>query len=148
MRRALLALAALALTACDSQEPAKKSEPVAAQTGPITAHPSPPAPQVAIAKPAEKLDAPAKLTKFQAFGTEPFWGLEILPGKLVYGSPEVPDGITFEARMKWEGKRRVFRGALQGKPVLLAIEPGICSDGMSDRIWRYKAEFTWGERTK
>jgi len=85
---------------------------------------------------------------FQALGTEPFWDLEVLPGQLRYASPEVLDGKAFAASASRQGNAYSFTGKLDGKAVVLTIEPGQCSDGMSDTIYPYKAAFTWGDRTE
>lgn len=72
----------------------------------------------------------------------------MLPGKLIYSSPEVQQGMVIAARFSGEGKRLLFSGTMQGKPVVLTIEPGTCSDGMSDTVYAYKAVFIWGEQTE
>lgn len=85
---------------------------------------------------------------FQALGTEPFWSLDVLDDQLRYSSPEVLDGKAFPASVKREGQTYRFTGTLDGQAVLLTIEPGQCSDGMSDTSYPYKASFTWGSRTE
>jgi uncharacterized membrane protein len=86
--------------------------------------------------------------QFQAFGTEPFWSLYVLPGKLRYVSPENLDGTTFPASVVTQGQTSRYIGTLEGKPLTLLIEPGKCSDGMSDTVYPYKAEFKWGDQTQ
>ena len=121
--------------------------------------PPPPAPDHPVPQPAQK-PAPAPPSTepgavpaqppqhFQALGTEPFWSFEVLPGKLIYSSPEVQQGMVIAARFSGEGKRLLFSGTMQGKAVVLTIEPGTCSDGMSDTVYAYKAAFRWGEQTE
>ena len=89
---------------------------------------------------------PPTVLQFEALGTEPFWSVETGPGHLRYASPEVLEGIEFEAKAVRTGKAWRYTGTLQNKPVVLTIEPGECSDGMSDTVYKLKANFTWGER--
>jgi uncharacterized membrane protein len=93
-------------------------------------------------------DGVVKSKHFQALGTEPFWGLEVLSGKLIYTSPEVQLGIAVNYTFSSEGKATRYSGTLQGKPMALTIAPGTCSDGMSDTVYPYKAEFKWGDATQ
>ena len=92
---------------------------------------------------AQQMPAP----RLQALGTEPFWSIEIGNGQLRYSSPDVLDGIAFPADETPLGKGWRFSGTLQGKPVILVVEPAACNDGMSDMVYPYTARFTWGERT-
>ena len=92
---------------------------------------------------------PAEPVKqLQALGTEPFWSLDVLPGKLRYSSPDNLEGTQFTSTEAKDGKATRYTGQLEGKTVILRIEPGTCSDGMSDTVYPYKATFTWGERTE
>ena len=84
---------------------------------------------------------------FQALGNEPFWSIEVLSGKLIYTSPDVQHGVVIASRFSGAGKRLEFSGTMQGKPVVLAIEPGTCSDGMSETVYPYNATFGWGGQT-
>lgn len=93
-------------------------------------------------------EPPPNTPQYQALGTEPFWSLASSPGSLRYSSPEALDGITFQVTTAFEGEVTRYTGALQGKPVVLEIKPGTCSDGMSDTVYPYKAAFTWGDRTE
>lgn len=86
--------------------------------------------------------------RLQALGTEPFWSFEIVGDQLRYTSPEQPEAIAIDATVSVDGKRVSYAGTLQGKPMLLTVEPGECSDGMSDTVYPYKATFTWEDRTE
>ena len=140
---AMMALAVLA----GCQDAPQADKPAAADVSEATAIPAPlPTPSAPSPEPSS---APAKPPQhFQALGTEPFWSFEVLPGKLIYSSPEVQQGMVIAARFSGEGKRLRFSGTMEGKPVVLTIEPGTCSDGMSDTVYAYKANFTWGEQTE
>ena len=157
MRSALL-LGLVLLAGCKpaEQAPAKPDENDLVLT--VTASDIPPTDQVAPPPtvPGERkkqpkvpgADALVRGKRYQALGTEPFWSLEVLPGKLIYTSPEVQPGIAVTYTLTGQGKQLRYSGTLQGKPMVLTIEPGECSDGMSDTVYPYKASFTWGDRTE
>lgn len=86
--------------------------------------------------------------RFQALGTEPFWSVEVLPGQLRFSSPENIDGTTFAATRITDGTGVRYAGTLDGKPLSLLIEPGTCSDGMSDTVYVWKAALTIDGRTE
>ena len=56
--------------------------------------------------------------------------------------------IEVKAKLKKDGDSWRFTAKLQGKPMVLTISPGECSDGMSDDIYPFKAEFTWDSKTE
>lgn len=155
--RSAIAAALIMLAGCE-----QKTEEPELVTADLEGSPTdspPPVPDNAAIQPVPKPPTPPTSTEpgtvpatppqhFQALGTEPFWSFEVLPGKLIYTSPEVQQGIVIAARFSGQGKRLQFSGAMQGKPVLLAIEPGTCSDGMSDTVYAYKASFSWGGQTE
>ena len=95
---------------------------------------------------------PGNGKQFKALGTEPFWSIEVLDGKLLYTSPEQPTAVAIEAHMTAKGKHGdgglMWEGRMNGKPVTLTIRKGQCSDGMSDTVYPFKSTFTWGERTE
>ena len=147
--RSLLAMLALGLglglAACQEQAPPSPAPsatptPTAQQTPTQTAQPTP--------SPSAKAAAPAKPSsrQYRAIGTEPFWTLDQLPGQLRYSSPDNQQGTLFAVSVAVTGETTRFTGNLEGKPVILLIEPGQCSDGMSDTVYAWKATFTWGDR--
>ena len=83
---------------------------------------------------------------FQALGTEPFWSVEVLPGRLRYMSPEQLDGITFAATVTSFGSGYRYAGTMAGAPATLTIAPGKCSDGMSETVYGYTAALTIGDQ--
>ena len=91
---------------------------------------------------------PGSARKFQALGTEPFWSIDVLGSKLLYTSPDVPQAVAISASVASSGTQLRFSGTMEGKPVVLTIEPGACSDGMSDTAYAYKSSFSWGEQTE
>jgi uncharacterized membrane protein len=110
--------------------------------------PSPSASNAPKVKLSDLPPPPDGIPQFQALGTEPFWSFKSSPGRLNYSSPEVPEGAEFMVNAAWSGKVTRYTGTLQGKPMVLTIEPGTCSDGMSDTVYAYKATFKWGDRTE
>ncbi|WP_240624683.1 COG3650 family protein [Aurantiacibacter odishensis] len=77
-------------------------------------------------------------------GTEPFWGGTVERGSFTYTTPENIDGISI-AVTRFAGRGGLsFSGEVDGEAVDLAITPGDCSDGMSDRIYPYNATLQMG----
>jgi uncharacterized membrane protein len=85
---------------------------------------------------------------FRAIGTEPFWAIEVTKGQMKYSSPENLQGTHIPANLIRDDNAWQFMGSMDGKRVILQIEPGPCSDGMSDKSYDFKAKFTWGERSE
>ena len=84
-------------------------------------------------------------------GTEPFWGINVEPDGegyvATYSSPENIDGTRF-AVQRFAGNNGVsFSGEMEGEAMSLAITPGDCSDGMSDRSYPYTATVSLGDST-
>ncbi len=77
---------------------------------------------------------------FRAAGTEPFWALEIGPGRLTFRTPDDtsgtrfphPAGTALADTLRWTD----VAGA---RSIEARIWPGQCSDGMSDRAWTHRA---------
>lgn len=80
----------------------------------------------------------------QVVGTEPFWGGTVERGAFTYTTPENIDGIPI-AVTRFAGRGGLsFSGEVDGQSVDLAITPGDCSDGMSDRTYPYNATLQIG----
>ena len=72
-------------------------------------------------------------------GTEPFWGGRVSGAQLTYSTPEKPDGDAIPVK-RFAGRGGVsWSGTWQGKPFVLAVTEGACSDGMSDRTYPFTA---------
>ena len=72
-------------------------------------------------------------------GTEPFWGGQVAGGSLTYTTPENIDGRTFAVE-RFAGRGGLsYSGTLEGRDFSLAVTPGECSDGMSDRAYPFTA---------
>lgn len=70
-------------------------------------------------------------------GTEPFWGGEVSGGTLTYSTPENIDGTQIEVE-RFAGRNGLsFSGILDEADFVMAVTPGECSDGMSDRTYPF-----------
>lgn len=81
-------------------------------------------------------------------GTEPFWGGTVARGSFTYTTPENIEGTPI-AVTRFAGRGGLsFSGELDGQQVDLAITPGDCSDGMSDRTYPYNATLQIGREQR
>lgn len=80
-------------------------------------------------------------------GTEPFWSIVIENGRATYADPERPKGQEFPVARFAGNNGLGFSGEWDGSAVAIALTPGQCSDGMSDRIYPYVATIALGEKT-
>jgi uncharacterized membrane protein len=70
-------------------------------------------------------------------GTEPFWGGQVAGENLTYQTPEDQAGQQLKVE-RFAGQNGVsFSADLEGQPFVLAVTPGRCSDGMSDRAYPF-----------
>jgi uncharacterized membrane protein len=77
-------------------------------------------------------------------GTEPFWGGRVSGGVLTWSTPDDIDGVEIPVT-RFAGRGGLsFSGELGGESFDLAITPGSCSDGMSDRRYNYVATASIG----
>ena len=72
-------------------------------------------------------------------GTEPFWGGQVSDTTVTYSTPDKPDGVTIGVT-RFAGRGGLsWAGTLDGGRFALAVTPGECSDGMSDRQFPFVA---------
>lgn len=81
---------------------------------------------------------------WQAFGTEPFWGVRAEGADLRFTTPEDLDGQIFTATPTIQADGMHYRGTLGGEVASLHLRSGECSDGMSDEHHEWVAEFRLG----
>ena len=81
-----------------------------------------------------------------ALGTEPFWSARIEGASLTYSTPENIDG-TLVTIQRFAGNGGLgISGELNGSSLQLAVTPGECTDGMSDRTYPYTATLALGNQ--
>lgn len=81
-------------------------------------------------------------------GTEPFWSGEATATKLTYASPENPEGEVIDVT-RFAGRGGVsYSGTLAAGSMTLAVTPGKCSDGMSDREFPFIATLQIGSEVR
>ncbi len=86
--------------------------------------------------------------RLHVVGTEPFWSGEIASGRMTYFTPDSPEPEVI-AVSRFAGRGGLsFSGERKGAALTLAIAPGICSDGMSDRTYPYTAMLRIGAETR
>jgi len=79
------------------------------------------------------------------YGTEPFWGGKVQGESLTYTTPDNPEGTTVPVS-RFAGRGGLsYSGELEGRSLTLALTPGQCSDGMSDRRYPYTATLRLGD---
>lgn len=78
-------------------------------------------------------------------GTEPFWGGEVTGGALRYDTIDDPEGETFSVE-RFAGRGGLsFSGRFEGQDFMMAVTPGECSDGMSDRTYPFTITLQIGD---
>lgn len=73
--------------------------------------------------------------RYRFTGTEPFWGGTIDGPTILYQTPRDQAGKTIIATVSQEGVTTRYDGTLDGKPFILKLTRGTCSDGMSDTVY-------------
>lgn len=96
---------------------------------------------------AEPYDGISADETLHLLGTEPFWGFEILDETAKYTSPEDLDGTNISVTRFAGNNGLGFSGELNDQVLQIAVTPGDCSDGMSDRSYPFTTTITWGETT-
>ena len=77
-------------------------------------------------------------------GTEPFWGGQISGTTATYSTPENADGVSIPVT-RFAGRGGIsWAGTHEGDRFALAVTPGDCSDGMSDRRFPFVATLEVG----
>lgn len=80
-------------------------------------------------------------------GTEPFWALELTPKKIVLTSPDAKP-VKMRATKPFTPSNRVgtwiWQTVANGKAAQLVLTEQACSDGMSDRQYRFKLLYIRG----
>ena len=99
-------------------------------------------------KPTVAYDGIAQGDTIRFTGTEPFWGGSISGAMLTYSTPENPDGQTFSVERFAGNGGLGFTGKMDEAAFNMAVTPGDCSDGMSDRTYPFVVTLQLGEQTR
>ena len=134
MKFALVSLSLL-LAACHPSPP-----PAVAPAAP--APPAAEAPSVKRAPGQENVDP---LQVFRAFGTEPFWNVNVEDATLTYTTPEDQAGVVMQGTRRALEEGVELSGSHDGKPFVLTVSAGECSDGMSDNRYTLVSAFRYGD---
>jgi uncharacterized membrane protein len=151
MRNGSVSVLALALCAAGcgtSDAPAPlPSESVSSGAAPASG-PQPSASSAA-ASPAPTAPAPPDVpSKLSALGTEPFWNARIDGSDLVYTTPEDQTGQSARLTRSDKDGGAEFSGKLGASAIHLEVTRRACSDGMSDRTYRFTAVLTIGSERR
>lgn len=79
-------------------------------------------------------------TQVRVSGTEPFWGVDMTPGTLVFTGVDRAELRLANAGAVMQGEAAVI--AAEG--LTITLKPATCSDGMSDRVYPLEAEVILG----
>ena len=135
-----IASLSLLLVACQPSQPPADPAPPAAVVAPAT-----PAAETPSAKRVPGQEAVEPLRIFRAFGTEPFWGVNVEGTRLTYTTPENQAGVVMEGTRKTLADGVEISGQHDGKPFVLTVSDGTCSDGMSDNTYSMVSTFRYGD---
>ena len=138
-----IASLSLLLVACNPSQPPAEPAPPAEAAAPVA--PAPPAAEAPAAKRVAGQENADPLQIFRAFGTEPFWNVNVEDTKLTYTTPEDPAGVSMEGTRRTLADGVEISGLHDGKAFALTVRAGTCSDGMSDNTFRLVSTFRFRE---
>lgn len=135
-----LAIASLSLLliACTPPQPPAPPEPPPPE--PVAA----PATEAPMAKRAPG-DVALPMQIFRAFGTEPFWNVNVEDVSLTYTTPEDELGVAMQGTRRALADGVEITGSHDGKAFTLTVTAGTCSDGMSDSTYTMVSTFRYGD---
>ena len=90
-------------------------------------------------------DATPSMAVFRAFGTEPFWNINVEDATLTLTTPEDQQGIVMQGERRSLPEGVEIIGTHDGKPFALKVTAGACSDGMSDNQYQLVSTFRHGD---
>jgi uncharacterized membrane protein len=123
--------AALAAAGCGSDRPGKDAQAPADAAPPNAAAPPDPQPP----------PAPVRWSAsgYALDGAEPFWGGTVTGTEIRYMTPEKQFGELISVTAAHNAEQQVYTGSLGGRPFVLTLSRGPCSNGMSDHSYAYTA---------
>lgn len=143
--KSAIVLLSLLLVACAPQQaspdavtpPAAKPSPVASNAAPSSVMP--------IAKRAAGQEYVDPLKIFRAFGTEPFWNINVVDTTLTFTTPDDLAGMVMQGeRHPVDGGLDIIGISPDGREFVLKLRTGACSDGMSDNHYDMTSTFQMG----
>ena len=142
MKLAIASLSLLLVACTAPQPPAAPApppapEPVAAPVAPAAGAP------MGKRSPGQEGGDPLKI--FRAFGTEPFWNVNVEDTTLTFTTPDDPAGQVMQGRRRAIENGIELSGNHAGKPYTLTVSAGECSDGMSDNQFTMVSTFRLGD---
>jgi uncharacterized membrane protein len=140
-----LAIASLSLllVACSAPQPPAAPEPPPAPE-PVVA-PVPPAAEAPMGKRSAGQEGGDPLKIFRAFGTEPFWNVNVEDSSLTYSTPDDQQGVAMQGTRRALADGVEITGSHDGKAFMLTVTAGTCSDGMSDNVHTMVSTFRFGD---
>ena len=141
-----LAIASLSLllVACNAPQPSSEPSPQPEAAEPAATS-APPVAEAPMAKRAPGQENADPLQIFRAFGTEPFWTVNVENATLTYTTPEDQAGVVMQGTRRALEEGVELSGSHDGKPFVLTVSAGLCSDGMSDNQYELNASFRYGD---
>ena len=141
-----LAIASLSLllVACNAPQPSSEPSPQPEAAEPAATS-APPVPEAPMAKRAPGQENADPLQIFRAFGTEPFWNVNVEDATLTYTTPEDQAGVVMQGTRRALEEGVELSGSHDGKPFVLTVSAGECSDGMSDNRYTLVSAFRYGD---
>jgi uncharacterized membrane protein len=127
------ALTAIILLAAACQPAAETPTDTAAPADVVAPEPAPAPPPVVVG--GVDLSMQVRVS-----GTEPFWGVDMTPGTLVF------TGVD-RAELRLPNPGAVMQGdaaVIAAEGLTITLKPATCSDGMSDRVYPLEAEVLLG----
>jgi uncharacterized membrane protein len=99
-----------------------------------------------ISRDTEPFDGIGEGELITLLGNEPFWNIAVDEEQATYSSPDNLAGTQFTVS-RFDGNNGLgLSGTLDGTAIQIAVTPGACSDGMSDREYPFTATVNWGDR--
>jgi uncharacterized membrane protein len=139
-----IALLSMLLIACNAAQPSSDAAPPPDVAAPI-ATPAPPETGSPMAKRAAGQENAEPLRIFRAFGTEPFWNVNVEDGTLTYSTPENQQGVAMQGTRRALADGVELSGSRDGTAFKLMVTAGACSDGMSDNAYTMVSTFRYGD---
>ena len=141
-----LAIASLSLllVACNAPQPSSEPSPQPEAAEPAATS-APPVAEAPMAKRAPGQENADPLQIFRAFGTEPFWNVNVEDATLTYTTPEDQAGVVMQGTRRALEEGVELSGSHDGKPFVLTVTAGECSDGMSDNRYTLVSAFRYGD---